>query len=280
MALHWERQTKMKSSWPLLALMAMTAPLAACNKDAPKGQVVATVYGDEVTERMLAAEMQAAPAGNPAAQKQAREATLERITARMVLAHAAREQKLDRSPEYAIQLKRGTEQLQATLWEKSIADMVPQPATDEVQAYIAQHPAQFADRKVYVVEQVLTMVGDPKIQAQLASQTSFDSAIALLSAAHAPMQRAMTTVDSLRIDPQSAAKLATLGPDQLVVSAANGRAQLTRVLQAQPAPVSGPAAEQIASRMVRQQRQQEAVAKAAKNLLASAKDQIKRNKAA
>jgi EpsD family peptidyl-prolyl cis-trans isomerase len=265
-----------RRSWVLL--LACSAVLASCKNDSPKGQVVARVYGDEVTETMLAAEMGGAPR-DPAAQKQARAAALEHIITRMVVAHAARDHKLDKTPEYAIQLKRGTDELQANLFEKSVAQQVPQPSPDEVQSFLDQHPLQFAERKIYLVEQIQALVSDPKQAAQIGAQTSFEGAMQMLAAANAPMQRSVSTVDPLRIAPQLTEKLATLAPGQMIVGGGDRGVQLIRVVQVQPAPITGAAAQQAGQQILRQQRQREAVAKSVKALVNGAAGEIKRKTA-
>src|SRR3546814_10485860 len=83
--------------------MATALSLAACDgkpeKSVPVGQVIASVDGMEITQRDLVAEMDMiGPAEeNPA---RAREAALQQIVVRKMLAKEARTRELDDSPDF------------------------------------------------------------------------------------------------------------------------------------------------------------------------------------
>jgi EpsD family peptidyl-prolyl cis-trans isomerase len=255
-------------------LLCATALVSACgNKGAPKGQVVATVYGDEITERALQAEMGPAPK-DPAAQTKIRDAALERMVQRMILAHAAEEKKLDKTPEFAIQSERMLQQLKATTLQKTLVDQVPPPSQDEVEKFVAEHPKQFAERKLYVVDQVIAIVSDPKVLKALSAQPSFDVALQQLRDAKAPMQRALTTLDPLRIDPRATDQLAALAPGQMIAMSDKNRVLLNRLVEAQPAQLTGPMALNVGGKFLLQQRQQEALGRQYKTLVAQAGDEI------
>ena len=75
--------------------------LAGCDKE-PEGQVAAVVNGDEITLQEINAEIASAnvPAGTDA--KQLQRQALNRIVERRLLAQSAREDGLDKTPEYLI----------------------------------------------------------------------------------------------------------------------------------------------------------------------------------
>lgn len=265
--------TKMKYQTVAMLLCA-TALVSACgNKSAPKGQVVATVYGEEITERALQAEMGQVPK-DPAAQKKIRDAALERMVQRMVLAHEAEEKKLDKTPEFAIQAERTTQQLKATALQKTLVDQVPPPSQDEVEKFVGEHPKQFADRRLYVVDQVVAIVADPKVLKALSTQPSFDAALQQLQQVNAPMQRALTTLDPLRIDPRATEQLSALAPGQMIAMSDQHRILLNRLVETQPAQLTGPMALNVGGKFLLQQRQQEALGRQYKTLLAKAGDEI------
>ena len=255
-------------------LLCATALVSACDKKSePKGQVVATVYGEEITERALQAEMGQAPK-DPKAQKQIRDAALQRIVQRMLLAHEAEERKLDKTPDFAIQEERMKQQLKANLLQKSLADQVPPPSQDEIEKFVAEHPKQFAERKLYVVDQIVAMVTDPAALKALSAEQSFDAAFQTLQQMNAPMQRALTTLDPLRIDPRATEQLAALAPGQMISMSDDRRIMLNRLVEAQPAQLTGPAALNVGGKFMLQQRQQEALGRQYKTLLDKAGDEI------
>src|SRR5688500_6823890 len=86
-----------------LALVAGLT-LAACDRGKePSGQVVATVDGQEVTIRELRAELGNLSFATPAERKAGEQAALQAIVNRKLLAKASEDQKLDKSPEFALQ---------------------------------------------------------------------------------------------------------------------------------------------------------------------------------
>src|SRR4029079_16187186 len=87
--------------WALCACDSGGKPVTAGSE--PTGQVVATVNGQEITLRELNAELGAAPPPiDPKAAKAAEQAALRSIIGRKVLAGAAREQGLDKTPDFAL----------------------------------------------------------------------------------------------------------------------------------------------------------------------------------
>jgi len=131
-------------------MLAATAgiALAACHfpglgggaGKAPTGQVVATVGDREVTIRDLNAEMGAATFPDPKARKAAEQLALRNIIGRIVLADAAHEQGLDKTPDFAVQKRRAIDDVLAQSLQQKIIREVPQPSKDEVQTFMNAHP--------------------------------------------------------------------------------------------------------------------------------------------
>src|SRR5579862_5822881 len=86
-----------------LAVTACVALTACGNGGQPKGQVVAKVGKEEVTVLDLQSALTGFQAPNAAVRKAAERQALSAIIQRKVLAQAARQQKLDRTPEFARQ---------------------------------------------------------------------------------------------------------------------------------------------------------------------------------
>jgi hypothetical protein len=164
--------------------------------------------------------------------------------------------------------------LKATTLQKTLVDQVPPPSQDEVEKFVAEHPKQFAERKLYVVDQVIAIVSDPKVLKALSAQPSFDVALQQLRDAKAPMQRALTTLDPLRIDPRATDQLAALAPGQMIAMSDKNRVLLNRLVEAQPAQLTGPMALNVGGKFLLQQRQQEALGRQYKTLVAQAGDEI------
>src|SRR3954470_11840255 len=138
--------------------LALVVALGGCDfikkhtSGAPKGQVVATVDGQEITMQELQAEMGGNAPQDPNAAKAVQLAVLQRIVARDVLAKAAKDQKLDQSPQFALQMLRSKSTMLAQMLERKMATEVPPPSREDAEHFISEHPTMFAQRQMYVVE--------------------------------------------------------------------------------------------------------------------------------
>ena len=89
----------MKLKWTHGAALLACIALSGCGMiggdKAPKGQVVATVNGEEITVTELNRELAGAAPANPAERKAAEQAALESIITRKLVAQASKDQNLD-----------------------------------------------------------------------------------------------------------------------------------------------------------------------------------------
>src|SRR3546814_20658701 len=110
--------------------MATALSLAACDgkpeKSVPVGQVIASVDGMEITQRDLVAEIDMiGPAEeNP---ERAREAALQQIVVRKMLAKEARTRELDDSPDFGLLRQRAAEMVLQTLLTRDLTRKLPDP---------------------------------------------------------------------------------------------------------------------------------------------------------
>ena len=100
---------------------------AKAKNKAPTGQVVATVDGDEITMRELRAELAGMTFPDANARKAAEQAALQSIINRKLVAKAALEAELDKTPDFALQKERANELLLAQALQKKIVDEARPP---------------------------------------------------------------------------------------------------------------------------------------------------------
>jgi peptidyl-prolyl cis-trans isomerase C len=137
-----------------ISMMCATAALVAgCHKGAPEGQVAAVVNGDEVTLQEVNTELQANPPQTTDKQIAQRDA-LQRIIERKLLLGAAREKKIDKSPEYQSQKLRADELLLAQTYAKQQLSAVPVPKDADIQQFMAEHPNAFSNREQLQLDQI------------------------------------------------------------------------------------------------------------------------------
>ncbi|HBS35388.1 MAG TPA: hypothetical protein DEA50_09980 [Parvularcula sp.] len=128
----------------------LTASFAAADEKRPvasgKTQVVAKAAGRELTLTDLRLEM--ARLNLSPTDPDAERVALESLTARTLLAKAARDSNLHRKPDAIARMYAAQDQALADLY-LAIASQPPEPTRAEIEAHIRANPTLFAERKVY-----------------------------------------------------------------------------------------------------------------------------------
>lgn len=198
------------------AMAALPMLLAACGDAAPSGQVVATVAGEDVTRRDLAAEAYADGSAGTATDPPTR--LLARVVDRKLLASAARADGLDRTPDYLAAIRRGREDVLAALLSASIAAELPPASAGQVAAFRRDHPWMFARRQTYRTRTIDVDVGP----ALAGVPRSGEALVALLGRAGRRFHDAAGPVDGAALSRDDAARLASAPLGQPFVVPATG----------------------------------------------------------
>lgn len=138
------------------ASLAIVALVAGCSRggDTPKGQVVATVNGDDITIHELNSELSLARPPADVPRKTVEQVVLARVIERKMLADVARERQLDKNPNFILAQRRVDDGLLVQALQSDIAKKVPIPTREAAEKYIETHPDQFAQRKLYTIDQI------------------------------------------------------------------------------------------------------------------------------
>lgn len=277
----------MKLVWaPVLAALGCLG-VSACRlpwqdaiAPAPKGQVVATVKGQEVTLTDLRAELQGASGANSQAQKALEQSGLERIIGRKLLAMTAHNRGLDRTPDYAVEKMRGDETILALALQKRIASQVPPPTRDEAERYVTDHPDMFAQRKFFVVDQLrVKRPADTERLKQLEPLKTMEQVETWLQQQHLDYDHGVDVIDTLNTNPQLTDFLIKLPPDEVFVIPTGDILIIDHIVETKVLPVTGDAAVARATDVLRNQRTLEAVARAENQILARYASDIRYNDA-
>lgn len=225
--------------YAMLALLASTLPLSACQKErdaAPSGQVVASVDGMEVTQRELAAEMDMT--GGPAS-PEARSAALQTIVARKLLARQARKLKLNDSADYALLRQRADEAALETLLQRYLTRNLPDPTPEDAAHYVSANPDLFAQRKRFTVDQIrIAHAPDPAFLDRLKPLKTLDEIAALLGREGIGYQHGSGAIDALQSPPEMVAQILALPPGELFLLPSGGAtlANVVRDIRTDPVP--------------------------------------------
>ena len=255
----------MKAKTLMLAAVLPTAlMLSGCSQvkklmgGKPAGQVVATVNGEEITTIDLRAEIGNFSSKDPKVMKAAQQQALQQIIMRDLLTQKAKEQKLDKTPEYTVQVRRGEETLLAQLYERKLAAAAAAPSRQDAETYVQSHPLMFADRKILVVDQVVTNPGK-LTKEQIAPLKTLEDVKSLLTSQNMAYQENVAAIDTLSADPRMIEQIEKLPPGEVFVVPRGGAVVFNRVSGARPVPVTGDMAIAYATNALRNQKAQEVV---------------------
>lgn len=146
----------------LLSMLAvsLTLALAACgNKDGkkPAGQVAAKVNAEEISVHQINHVLSRAGASALAPEQAAKlqREVLEKLVDQQLAVEQATEKKLDRSPEIVMAIEAARREILARAYLEQLAAAQPKPTADEIKKYYTEHPALFAERRVYNLQEIV-----------------------------------------------------------------------------------------------------------------------------
>ncbi|RVU04687.1 hypothetical protein EOE18_11060 [Novosphingobium umbonatum] len=260
-----------------LLLCCTVLGLAACHKgetSAPKGQVVATINGTEVTMNELKEESASAGPG-----QQNSATALQTMVTRKLLAEAAKAEKLDQLPTTAIQLKRAEESVLVEALMRKLRDSAPAPSTDEARVYVSEHPSSFSRRRIFVVDQYIVPNAPQALFKEMEPINTLPEALALLKKHNLAANRVVGTIDALTIDGEAAEKLAALPPNAIFISPEGDGMRLNYIRDVEIEPIPANQAEKIALETLRNRRISQLVSNKASEIVGSSMRNVKFNPA-
>ena len=235
----------------------ISASLVACSgtDEAPKGQVIARVNGQEITLSELNSELIANNLGKRADDKAVTKTMIERLIARKLLVETARDTGLDKTSEYVLSRQRTEENELAGLAQRQMMSQVKPPTREEAEKFIKENPGTFNNRKLMVLEQIRFLqpanANDVKL---IEKATSLDQVADLLKQNAIRFERVPTVLDTTSISRQLADRIDGLPPGEVFVIS-NGQMVLANVIrEKQPAAIPDEARIQYASQLIQQQR--------------------------
>lgn len=194
----------------VLALPLTLAMVSGCSKK-PGGQVVAVVNDEELTQQDLQAEARTAKIPATADKQAATAAILQRVIDRNLLATYAREQGLDRGPEYVARRRLMEQTLLAELGMRKLAGTQSEPTPAEAKAFVAAHPTLFAERQQLTLDQVQfqTLADAGRLKA-LSALPSIDAVVQQLTANGIAFTRGTPVLDTATLSPSVAKQITVL----------------------------------------------------------------------
>lgn len=258
--------------------LALSLALAACGGGGePKGQVLATVDGEEITATDLRAELNGATAGSPEQQKMMERMALQNIVNRTILAQAAKKEGLDKTPEYAVMARKAEQMALIEMLNDKSRKAMPQPSADEVNNFVSSNPMMFEQRKTFVVDQIMVPRADQALATALQPTKTLAEARAVLTQRKVPSSETVGVIDALTIPPEAAKQIAALPPGEVFVIPSGGGMRINQVRSSQTNPITGEQAQAIAREMLTRQRLQGQLQNQAGSLIKAGQANVKYN---
>lgn len=250
--------------------LATGLALAACGKgdgaSQPTGQVVARLNGVDITQLEVNAELQGAQIPPGMDRRAAEKAALANILTRRKLVEVAEQRELTKTPQFQLQQRRTEEQLKVQALARDIAGKIVTPTRDEALSYIAANPLTFAQRTVYLVDQIqFPRTAD---MPDLTDANTMEAIVSILEDHNIQFRRQAATLDLVGASPDFAKEINAIlakNPEEIIVfpNPTPGPVPLmlaNQVKESRVVPFTGDKAIEFATRALQNQRIQKALA--------------------
>ena len=243
----------MKYRGHIIGVICMAMLAAGCDKK-PEGQVAAVVNGDEITLKEINAEIGTANIPEGADSKEIQKAALQRIVERRLLAQAAQEDGLDKTPEFLIRSRQVNDALLVQLLGQRAEKSFQVPDQAAIDKFMADNPSMFAGRKMYVVDRIqFALPTDLSKLKSLESAHSMEEVAAQLNSLGIKFERGPAKMDSAQLGQQRLNQILSLPNGEPFVIPENG--MVTVAIITGESPLVGDKAEmaQVATQALRRQ---------------------------
>lgn len=238
-------------------------------------QVAATVNDSELTVHQVQAVLERQPRlaqGDREGTAAAR--VLEGLIDQELGAQAARAASLEKDPRVVQRLEAARREILAQAWQESVATSARAATSDEIDRYYEAHPALFAQRRIYVLQESAVEADAaalPALTAQVGEARTLDELSSTLRRAGLTPATRVVSQAAEDIPLALLERLAPLEPGRSLLVPQGGTARIFTVLQAIKAPVDRRQAQGAIAAFLANQRKGEAVADAMKGLRAKAR---------
>jgi peptidyl-prolyl cis-trans isomerase C len=225
--------------------------LAGCQKEAT-GQVAAIINDEEITLQEINTELGQAQIPEGVDKERVQQAALQRIVERRLLAQAAREDGLDKTPEFLVRRRQLEDALLVQLLGERLRRTTSVPEASAVDTYMSQNPAVFGGRAVLTVDRIqFAMPADASKLRALESDHSMDAVAAKLQQMGIEFSRGPAQMDSAALGQDRLNRIRAL-PEGEPFVIPEGRLVTVAVITGEsPRPVQGDAGRPVAVQMMR-----------------------------
>lgn len=242
-------------------LLGAALALSACSNETKaedslkKGQVVATVDGEDITVYELNAELQGLTLPDGAQRRIAEKAALQRMVDRKLLAKIARDRGLEKTPDYLLQKRLADENILVSLLRRDVARQIPPVSDEDAEKFVAANPLTFAQRKIWVVDQIqFAAPADPAGLKVFEPLKTLDQIEDKLVADGTAYRRAPTSIDTLQLPAEATRRITALPAGEVFITPQGAGLSANQITETRAMPVIGRDATTLAKAMIQRQR--------------------------
>lgn len=263
-----------------LAVVAslLVASITACSKDDKKAatQVAAKVNSQEISVHQINYVLSKSGA-NPTTPEQTatlRKAALDRLVDQQVAVDEAVEKKLDRQPDVVMALDLARREVLARALLEQVAAATTKPSEEEIKKYYREHPALFAERRVFSVQELVVPVAagvTPQLKEMSAAGKTAEEVAAWLKTRNIQFGGGAAQRTAEQIPLEILPRIHALKDGQSTIIEAALAVTMIRVAASQSQPLTEPQALPRVQQFLTNQRNSEAAAAEMKRLKEKAK---------
>lgn len=265
----------------LVSTLALSLTLSGCDKfgkkdAAPTGQVVATVNGTEITVADIRQEMGFIGDASKA-DAALNQAALDAVISRRLLSDAAMEEKLDNLPSTAVLQEKARQAVLVEALTRKLRASAPPVSREEAEQYVNEHPASFAQRRIFVVNQLIVPNGGADLAKAMEPLDTIEQIEALLNSRKIGFNRTVGTIDALSIDGGAAEKIAQLPGSAVFVSPEGSLIRVNHIRDVAIQPLTGEPAIKVAQELLSARRASNIVNNRVEDILKKGRANVKYN---
>ncbi len=259
-----------KPPYCLVIFVFLLASMAGCGKSAaPTTQVAARVNTDEITLHQINYVLVRSPGISAENAPRAKREILNRLVEQQLARQQAIERKLDRSPDVMQAIEAARTEILARAYFEQIAAAQPKPSPEEALRYYAEHPELFAERRLFMLEEIALAPGQKVaegLREQLGKSRSMQDVAAWLKGKDVKFTERRGVRAAEQIPLETLPRLQAMKEGQIQDISGAGPAYVVHMLASKAAPVDEAGAVPRIQQFLFNQRSTEAITKEMKQV--------------
>ncbi len=251
-----------KAITSVLTLLAICGVMTGCGKkeNAEKsGQAIVSVNGEEITFLQLNNELQRANI-KPEQKTQAEKEIVKKLIDRQILVQASIKDKLDRNPQVMQAIENAKMQILAQSYLENKLTSIAKPTASDISDYYNSHGDFFANRKVYVMDQIV-FGENPNLNSELEALSdrakTIEEVIAWLNANQIGFAQAKEAHPAESVPTELLDKISKMAIGEIIFFKTNQKIMVSKMVEIVSKPISATDAKPIIERILLAQKRKQ-----------------------